>query len=289
MFSRPDWLTFERYTATATGMAGLLIALGIYTAASGSGLACAQQWPLCDGGVLPQTIPSFVEWFHRLWAMVTGFVIAGAALWAWRRDVPRSTTTAAVVAAVLTPMQAVFGAITVTLEGAVPGGYSAPIHAAHFVTGVSIFLGLTYATLTVAEGSLGRSLVDRTETALRVAVGGVLAGLVLSRAVPLVQFGPWVQAAFYLVSLATLAALVASVRWLGQAGRSRLRVTTGVAALALAGTMVLGRDLVFYSGAVRIVNLLLVLLAVALVAGTAWSFDGEDGPDVGRSRVATDD
>lgn len=289
MVSRPDWLQFRQYVAAATGMAGLLIALGIYTAASGSGLACAQEWPLCSGGVLPHTIPSFIEWFHRLWAMITGFVIFGVAVWAWRTSLSRGTKLAAVAAAVLTPMQAVFGAITVTFNGALPSGYSAPVHAAHFLTGTSIFLGLAYTTLRAYEGFYTSSTTDRTRTALRVGLGGLLVTLLFSRAVPLVEFGPWVQSGFYLVALTTLGALMAATRWLGRLERGRLRVTTALAAVALAGTMVLGRDLVYYNEIVQTTNLALVLAAVGLAAGAAWSFEAERSSGVGRSGVVTDD
>lgn len=289
MVSLPDWLSFRRLAATATGMAGLLIALGIFTSASGSGLACAQQWPLCDGGVLPQTIPSFVEWFHRLWAMLTGFVIFGVGAWAWRAADSRATKLAAVGAALLTPLQAVFGAITVTFNGALPAGYSAPVHAAHFLTGSSIFLGLTYTTLRAYEGLSTRSLADRSRTALRLAVGGLLVCVLLSRALPPLQFGPWVQAVFYLAALGTLGALVAAVRWLGRLGRGRLRAAAALAAVAHGGAMVLGRDLLYYNTAVRSANLLAVLAAVALAVGTAWSLETEGGRDPGRSRAPTDD
>ena len=282
-----EWLTFRRYVAGATGMAGLLIALGIYTAASGSGLACAQQWPLCDGGVLPQSIPSFVEWFHRLWAMLTGFVIFGGAIWAWRADLPRATTAAAVVAAVLTPMQAVFGAITVTFEGAIPGGYSAPVHAAHFLTGTTIFLALTYTTLTSSERAVGTP-AERVRTALRVAAAGVGVSVLVSRAVPLVGFGPWMQGGFYLVALATVAALLGAVRWLGALGRPRLRAATALATLTHLGAMVLGRDLVYYTATVRGLNLALALTAAALVAGTLWSVE-TDPERADRAGAPTDD
>lgn len=287
MVSRPDWLQFRQYVAAATGMAGLLIALGIYTAASGSGLACAQEWPLCSGGVLPHTIPSFIEWFHRLWAMITGFVIFGVAVWAWRTSLSRGTKLAAFTAAVLTPMQAVFGAITVTFNGALPSGYSAPVHAAHFLTGTSIFLGLTYTTLRAYDGFYTGSTTDRTRAALRVGVGGMVVTFLLSRALPLVSFGPWAQSMFYLVSLTTLGALMAATRWLGRLERGRLRAAAALAATALGGTMILGRDLLYYNEIVQTVNLVLVLAAVGLAAAVTWSFEAERS-NSGEVRSAAD-
>ncbi|MFC6989246.1 hypothetical protein ACFQJD_11975 [Haloplanus sp. GCM10025708] len=101
-------LSFPRFAALTTGLTLTLVMLGIYTAATGSGLACSAQWPLCDGGLLPQTIPSFVEWFHRLVAMITGFFILGTALWAWRRPDAR-TRSAATLAVLLLPYRSASG------------------------------------------------------------------------------------------------------------------------------------------------------------------------------------
>ncbi|QLG63002.1 COX15/CtaA family protein [Halorarum salinum] len=265
----PDWLTFRRYAAFVTSATLALVMLGIYTAASGAGLACAQQWPLCDGGVLPQSIPSFIEWFHRLWAMITGFLILGVAAWAWRGTFPRRTRWAATVAVVLTPLQAVLGAVTVTFNGRLPGGYSMPVHAAHFVTGFVIFVGLAYATLTAYEGS-HRGGIDRARTALSVSLGGMLAGVVFSRLPPLLAYDPWAQAAFYGVSLAAFGALLAATRWLGAFGRGRLRVATALAGGLLFLAMLLGRDIVYYTATVGLVNAAAVAGALGLVAAVRW-------------------
>jgi cytochrome c oxidase assembly protein subunit 15 len=91
---RPHWLSFRRFAAFTTGLVLSLMMLGVYTAATGSGLACSAQWPLCDNGLLPQTIPSFIEWFHRLVAMVAGFFILGTALWSFSAGDRRTKTTA---------------------------------------------------------------------------------------------------------------------------------------------------------------------------------------------------
>ena len=265
-----DGLTFRGYAAFVTAVTLVLVMLGIYTAASGSGLACAQQWPLCDGGVLPQTIPSFVEWFHRLWAMVTGFLILGVAAWAWRADVTSRTRWAATVALVLTPLQAVLGAITVTFNGALPGGYSPPVHAAHFVTGFAIFAGLAYATLTAYEGTFRRDAIDRTRLALGAGLAGILVGAVFSRLPLLLPYSPAAQAGYYGVSLASFAALLAATRWLGMLGRGQLRAAVAVAAGFLFVAMLLGRDLVFYTETVQLVNVVAVTGAVVLVAAAWW-------------------
>ncbi|UIP01153.1 COX15/CtaA family protein [Halobaculum sp. CBA1158] len=279
----PEWLTFRRYVAVTTGMALTLISLGIYTAATGAGLACAQQWPLCDGGVLPQSIPSFIEWFHRLWAMITGFMILGAAAWSWfgRDRIASRTRYALTLATVLTPLQAAFGAITVTLNGALPGGYSAPVHAAHFLTGFSIFALLTYGTLLAYRGRFSRGTLSRIRVAVGVGLAGLVVAWALSRLSPVIAYSPAVQALFYAASLATFGALLASAMWLNERGEIAAPAAVAAAATLLFVGMVFGRDIVLYTAAVRFVNWLVFALATALTAGAAWSLRGAE-PEVER-------
>ena len=115
---------FSRLAAFTAATTLTLVSLGVYTAATGSGLACSAQWPLCDGGVLPASVPSFIEWFHRLVAMVAGFLILGTAGLAWYDRVDRRTAATATGAAVLLPLQVSVGAVTVTFGGLVTDGYS---------------------------------------------------------------------------------------------------------------------------------------------------------------------
>ncbi len=105
----------RHYLAVTTVSTFFLILLGVYTGKIGAGLACEARWPLCDGwmGLFPANWPSFVEWFHRLVAMIVGFMIIGAALLAWRGDYGKYLTYATGLAAVLLPVQILFGANTV--------------------------------------------------------------------------------------------------------------------------------------------------------------------------------
>jgi cytochrome c oxidase assembly protein subunit 15 len=109
---RPE---FRHLAATATVLTFALILLGVYTAAMGAGLACAGRWPFCDGwlGLFPANWPSFIEWFHRLVAMVTGFLILGTALLAYRGGHERRIVVASVVAVLVLPVQVLLGANTV--------------------------------------------------------------------------------------------------------------------------------------------------------------------------------
>ncbi len=292
MSLRPAWLTFGRYAAATTGMTLTLVALGVYTAATGSGLACEAQWPLCSDQLIPAlTInPDFIEWFHRVWAMVTGFLIMGAAGWTWLGNFDRRTRIAATLAVVVLPVQITVGAITVTLSGIVPGGYAVSTHAAHLVVALTIFTLLALAT--IWGGGRGSPRLLRLAAGL--AVAGIVASAVFSRAVPFVNYAPGAQAGFYLAGLAGHLGLIAMIAYtteaIGSGYRGIDRSTAGTVRLLAAGsmlalfaTLLLGRDLVLYTGLWQRINLVALGVAVSLAAGAAWVVR-----DVNGSRATTD-
>jgi len=277
-----DRVTFPRFAAFTTGLTLTLVMLGVYTAATGSGLACSAQWPLCDDGLLPQTIPSFIEWFHRLVAMVTGWFIVGTAIWSWRRHDTRTRLTAT-LAVLLLPLQISIGAVTVTLNGLLPEGYSPPTQGAHLVVALTIFSLLVWTTLSARTKT---PTLARVRQALLVALGALIASVFASRVFTPIPYGPAAQAAFYGAGLVAVAALLAATRWLAATTVSSLRVATGTALALLFVGLLLGRDLVFYTPTVRLFNAVVFLLAgtivvaVALLTRRARS-DGRAGPVVG--------
>ncbi|MCH7779099.1 MAG: COX15/CtaA family protein, partial [Gemmatimonadetes bacterium] len=52
----------------ASGASYLLIVLGGWVRISGSGLGCGDDWPLCNGRIIPQLsdMATLIEWAHRL-------------------------------------------------------------------------------------------------------------------------------------------------------------------------------------------------------------------------------
>jgi cytochrome c oxidase assembly protein subunit 15 len=108
-------MDFRHLAATTTVLAFALIVIGVYTGAIGADLACAAAWPFCDGwlGLFPANWPSFVEWFHRLVALVTGLGIAGMTWIAWRGDYDRRIKYATLIALAFLPFQVILGANTV--------------------------------------------------------------------------------------------------------------------------------------------------------------------------------
>ena len=274
--NRPSYRRFALFT---TALTGVLVALGVYTAATGSGLACSQQWPLCDGGVLPQTIPSFIEWFHRLVAMITGFAIVGVVAAAWRGDQDRKTALFAAAALVLLPFQISIGAITVTLNGAIPWGYSVPTHAAHLLFALSIFTMLSLSTISAYRGHYGRSLLERSRLALGAALLLIPVNYLVSRVSPVIDYGPPAQGLFALTALAAFVALVAAAVWLPGTSLSRYRPGVTVAGAAVFLVTLLGRDLVVYTETARLVNGLLYLVAFAAAAVVAYAARGDSGEE----------
>jgi len=135
---------YRHLLAVTTALIYVTVLLGVSTKATGSGLACNANWPLCDGGILdlfPASVPSFFEWFHRLVAGVTGLFILGSAIAAWRGATARKWVKyAATLGLILLPVQVALGGLTVT-------DFTAIILALHYWTAMSIFGSLAVATI----------------------------------------------------------------------------------------------------------------------------------------------
>ncbi|MGE3171645.1 MAG: heme A synthase [Planctomycetota bacterium] len=106
-----------RLAVWMTGLVVFVILMGAMTTSTGSGLAFA-DWPLSDGGLMPErsytTLPGFFEHFHRLPA---GVAVA-MAIWlaVWLRRVPQASVAlrrSAMAGAVLIVAQAVIGGVGV--------------------------------------------------------------------------------------------------------------------------------------------------------------------------------
>jgi cytochrome c oxidase assembly protein subunit 15 len=272
----------RRLVGVSAALTGVLMVLGVYTAATGSGLTCAGRWPLCDGflGLFPANWSSFIEWFHRFVAMLTGFVILGTTITAWRSGADRRVRVALAAATILLPSQIVLGALTVTT-------YQWAVLLAHFGTASIIFTGVALA----AAWTYGTDSADagRVRTALT-AAGGLLPVLVVLAPHTFVSFGPTVQAAYYLAGLATYAALLTAAVWSPGAGRidaaRRVRYLAAAAAVVVVSLLVAGR--LVYGGTLQYVSLGGAAAALGLVVAARYLLrDAAGAPEV--HGVPTDD
>ncbi|WP_330632239.1 COX15/CtaA family protein [Halocatena halophila] len=260
---------FRRYLVFTAGLTYILMLLGIFTASFGAGLTCGQRWPFCDGwmGLFPATIPSFVEWFHRLVAMVTGFVILGGAYAGWQYQDDRRVAYSITLAVVLLPVQIGLGAVTVTLNGLLPWGYAPIVQLLHYVVALSILGLLTVAT----ARTLATSATDRVGRWMRVGLTGVLLAIPLQYLFSfntVFAFTPTVQIIYYALLLGMFAVLVAVAVWSGfSTGANRIRWLAGCGTLILGTQMLVARRLwgAVPAGVVDgLTALLVVVVAIAV-------------------------
>ncbi|MFB6136201.1 MAG: COX15/CtaA family protein [Halobacteriaceae archaeon] len=140
-------LRYWHLAAGTTALTFLLILLGVFTAATGTGMSCGAQWPTCGGGPLglfPPNLASVPEWVHRFVAMVVGFAILGTAAQAWRGDHSKRVRYAATLALFTLPFQVAFGQQTIV-------NYGALIQVVHQGTAQIIFGSLLATALWARE------------------------------------------------------------------------------------------------------------------------------------------
>lgn len=104
-----------------------VIGWGYYLRISESGDGCGTDWPLCEGSFVPirASLPTWVEYLHRLSSGTVLLLVLGMAIWALRtlgRDHPIAR--AATWSLVFTVTESMFGALLV-VSGWVAGDFSA--------------------------------------------------------------------------------------------------------------------------------------------------------------------
>ena len=200
--------------ASTAGLTFLLVLLGEFPAASGAGATCNYTYPGCAGQLSPVglSVPQFVEWFHRLVAMLTGYVILGNAIVLWRAFPGTRISRAAWLAAVLLPVQVFVGGVTVTFAELFPGGYAPPVQLAHFATAFAILVSLVATVVWVDERVGTGATVDRLYL---VAVAGLgLTGFQAVFARDLVfTFWPTIQTAYHALGHVAIALFVTAAIW----------------------------------------------------------------------------
>ena len=109
------------YMALVTALLTVgLIVFGAVVRVTDSGLGCGSDWPLCNGTIVPplDNVTAWIEWLHRLFAVLIGLFGLGTLAVAMRAYRRRESAVLGftVAAAVLFALQAGLGAIVVIYE-----------------------------------------------------------------------------------------------------------------------------------------------------------------------------
>ncbi len=77
---------FGRFAWGVLAFNVLVVAWGAYVRASGSGDGCGNNWPFCNGQVVPQSprIQTLIEFSHRISSALAVFAVLALSLWAYR-------------------------------------------------------------------------------------------------------------------------------------------------------------------------------------------------------------
>ncbi|GIV58433.1 MAG: hypothetical protein KatS3mg042_1346 [Rhodothermaceae bacterium] len=78
---------FARFAWAVVGYLLLVILWGAFVRATGSGAGCGSHWPLCNGEVIPRApeVETLIELSHRLTSALSGLLVIGLLVWAFRR------------------------------------------------------------------------------------------------------------------------------------------------------------------------------------------------------------
>jgi heme A synthase len=111
---------FVRLALVTALLTGGLIVFGAVVRVTDSGLGCGNHWPLCNGTIFPplDNITAWIEWLHRLFAVLIGLFGLGMLALALRayRQQNRRVLGMTAVAAGLFAFQSILGAIVVKLD-----------------------------------------------------------------------------------------------------------------------------------------------------------------------------
>lgn len=155
----------------------ILIGVGVYVRATGSGLGCP-DWPTCHGGIVPpHEQEAVIESTHRFVAAFVGILVIATAVFAWRyfRGVP-AVLWPAIAAVPLVGIQGVIGAITVWEE------LPAEIVATHLLLAMAILTVMAATALAMFNEVRGGIPPEQRTAAWRVGQRAIVA-LVLFAAV----------------------------------------------------------------------------------------------------------
>src|SRR5690349_12155862 len=83
---------FTKYAWVVVAFLVLVILWGAIVRATGSGAGCGNHWPTCNGEIIPapETIERMIEFGHRVTSGLSGFLVLGLLIWAFRSNFPEN-------------------------------------------------------------------------------------------------------------------------------------------------------------------------------------------------------
>ncbi len=173
----------RRFVQFAWGVVGLnviVIIWGAFVRATGSGAGCGDNWPLCQGEVIPraESIETLIEFSHRVTSGLALLAVVALLIWAFRAF-PKGhiVRQGALWSMIFMVLEALIGAALVLLEYV---AFNVSLGRAIWMAGhlVNTFLLLAALTLTAWWGQGGQPLRLRQQGAvgwtLLLAVAGML-------------------------------------------------------------------------------------------------------------------
>ncbi len=166
----------ERFAWVVVAWNVVVVLWGAFVRASGSGDGCGNNWPLCNGQVIPvsPTLHTIIEFTHRQTAVVSTFLVLALLVWTFRATAKGSAARVlAVVSALLLVNEAILGAILVKF-GYVTGDRSlgrVVVLAIHLSNTLLLLGSLTVTARLLGSGRLWRELRSTLLDRLLVSVG----------------------------------------------------------------------------------------------------------------------
>lgn len=183
--ARFAWLTLACIIA--------VILWGAYVRATGSGAGCGNNWPLCNGGILPATsqAQTVIEFAHRMTSGLALVLVSSLLVWTWRRTSKGAWTRyTAILATILLFNEALLGALLVVFDRAAQNRSSghALLLTLHFGNTLFLLASLSLTALWLSNGDCRFAMTRKPHERIAIGIGlvavmvigitGSLAGLV---------------------------------------------------------------------------------------------------------------
>jgi heme A synthase len=186
--TRNDRIRLGRLAAAAAVATYALIVFGGIVRITGSGMGCGDDWPLCNGRLIPpMDFETMIEYGHRLAALGVSVLVAAFAVLAWRPG-RRATSTLrrlSLVALLLLVVQILLGAVTVWLE------LPPSTVVMHFGTALALLTVLTVGACTGLSGSRRQDAEsDQASRAVRITLAFAFGVALLGALVANMEAGP---------------------------------------------------------------------------------------------------